>query len=72
MTISPRSVALQGFGFGQRHVAMQGFVPVSPRVFIGGGGRTKRVVFDRLQLQQMDEDETMLLLAASIALYGFG
>jgi hypothetical protein len=45
MTLSPRAIALSGFGFGMRSVALQGFaeVEVDRRDDVHGGGRAKRI-----------------------------
>ena len=66
MSLSARSIALQGVGFGPRHVALQGLVPVA--VFLPGGRRVRlpRAMVDAHKLGAIDEDDSLLLIAAVI------
>ena len=66
MSMSARSIALQGFGFGARHVALQGFVPMA--AFSVGGRRVRlpRAMVDAQRLGAIEEDDAMLLLASAV------
>lgn len=65
--ISPRSIALSGYGFGARAVALSGYVvgaelppepPMPPSVFVLPGGPTEPV---RKQRDPRRQNEAILL-----------
>lgn len=66
MSLNARSIALQGVGFGPRHVALQGLVPLVG--FLPGGRRVRlpRALVAAHRLGAIDEDDSLLLIAAVI------
>jgi hypothetical protein len=74
VTISARAIAVQGFGYVPRFVALQGLVAYqAPSPQAPAGARRMPVppgVSERLRQQLIDEDELMLLMAAQIAAAG--
>ena len=70
MSLSARSIALQGFGFGARHTALQGFVPLA--VVSAGGRRVRfpRALINAQRLGAIDDDDSLLLIASAVILSG--
>ena len=78
MNLNARSVALQGFGFGVFHVALQGFVDVpvvNPTIPVNVSFRPFRVPapVDLLALrreQLIDEDDLIVLIVSHLIAAG--
>ena len=69
MSLSPRAIALQGIGRPPRLVAVQGLWP--DRATASGVYGVRRVrlpqpLIDAQARREIDEDDTLLLLAASV------
>lgn len=74
MTVSARSVALQGVGFGARHLALQGLVAVHEvAIPVGHGGAGGRISVDsgaQLRRRHADDEDLMLSLLLLPAIPG--
>jgi hypothetical protein len=70
MSLNPRAIALQGFGFATLLVAVQGFAPATvpaveqPRYYSVDAGAAQRAH----RRQQLEEDEVILALIQQFVL----
>ena len=73
MIFSPRSIALQGIGYGVLAIALQGFAPslgVSQQALGGGGTTISYSHEDHLRRQIMDEDDIIILTITQMIVAG--
>jgi hypothetical protein len=70
MSLSPRAIAVQGLGFGQRLVSVHGLWPVAetPQQPVFGGGRfpVPPDLLAGFRRRLLAEDELLLMMASAI------
>ena len=66
--LSPRAIASQGLGFGQRLTAVQGLWPAQVIVSASGGrGAGQRDALSARRLRELDEEDALVLLMTMTA-----